>query len=301
MHKVLYNKKGGVRIMCQLEKDLKSGYLQQNFRLFHLKDQTNKTFDFHYHDFDKIVIFLSGRVTYVVEGKSYHLKPWDILLVPHHDIHKPIIDNNNIYERIVIWVKNEFIEQQQSQDCDLSACFRESLEKSFNLIRVRSSLQSEIQTIIGHLENNLRNNEFGHDLLCDTYFLQLLVYINRVFLGPAFSQDESDITCDKQITELMKYINTHLDEDLSNETLAKRLFLSKYYLMHRFKEETGYTLHRYIEQKRLLHASELIKEGVPVLKAAQECGFKEYSTFLRAFKRNFHISPKELLSDINSL
>lgn len=287
--------------MYPLEENLKSGYLQQNFKLFHLKDQTEKTFDFHYHDFDKIIIFLSGKVTYVVEGKSYHLKPWDILLVRHHDIHKPIIDKDNVYERIVIWVKNEFIEQQHRKDCDLSACFEESLEKSFNLIRVRPSLQSEIQSIISNLEDSLRSDEFGHDLLCDTYFLQLLVYINRVFLDSSFSQDESDLTYNKQITELMKYINTHLGEDLSNEALAKKLFLSKYYLMHRFKEETGYTLHNYIEQKRLLHASELIKEGIPVMKAAQECGFKEYSTFLRAFKRNFHISPKELLSDVNSL
>lgn len=287
--------------MYPLEENLKSGYLQQNFKLFHLKDQTEKTFDFHYHDFDKIIIFLSGKVTYVVEGKSYHLKPWDILLVRHHDIHKPIIDRDNVYERIVIWVKNEFIEQQHRKDCDLSTCFEESLEKSFNLIRVRPSLQSEIQTIISSLEDSLRSTEFGHDLLCDTYFLQLLVYINRVFLDSSFSQDESDLTYNKQITELIKYINTHLGEDLSNETLAKKLFLSKYYLMHRFKEETGYTLHSYIEQKRLLHASELIKEGVPVMKAAQECGFKEYSTFLRAFKRNFHISPKELLADVDSL
>ena len=60
------------------EENLRSGYLQQNFRLFHLKDKKEQQFDFHYHDFDKIVIFLSGNVTYIVEGKSYHLKPWDI-------------------------------------------------------------------------------------------------------------------------------------------------------------------------------------------------------------------------------
>lgn len=287
--------------MYPLEENLKSGYLQQNFKLFHLKDKMDRDFDFHYHDFDKIIIFLSGKVTYVVEGKSYHLKPWDILLVRHHAIHRPVIDKNNVYERIVIWVKKEFIEQQHRTDCDLSSCFEKSLERSFNLIRTRSSLQSEIQTIITNLEDSLRSDDFGHDLLSDTYFLQLLVYINRVFLDSSFSQDESDLTYNKQITELIKYINTHLNEDLSNEALANKLFLSKYYLMHRFKEETGYTLHSYIEQKRLLHASELIKEGVAVTKAAQECGFKEYSTFLRAFKRNFHISPKELLSDVNSL
>ena len=287
--------------MYPLEENLKSGYLQQNFRLFHLKDKVKRDFDFHYHDFDKIVIFLSGNVTYIVEGKSYHLKPWAILLVRHHDIHKPVIDENSTYERIVIWVQNDFIQSQHRKDCDLSSCFEESLEKSFNLIRVRSSLQAEIQTIIDNLENSLKSTDFGHDLLSDTYFLQLLVYINRVFLDTSFCADETDLTYDKQIAELIRYINTHLDEDLSNETLAGKLYLSKYYLMHRFKEETGYTLHNYIEQKRLLHASELIKDGVPVMKAAELCGFKEYSTFLRAFKRNFHFPPKDLLTDVNSL
>ena len=86
---------GGIFQMYPPEENLRSGYLQQNFRLFHLKDKKEQQFDFHYHDFDKIVIFLSGNVTYIVEGKSYHLKPWDILLVPHHDIHKPVIDGSD--------------------------------------------------------------------------------------------------------------------------------------------------------------------------------------------------------------
>lgn len=283
------------------EENLKSGYLQQNFRLFHLKDRTDRQFDFHYHDFDKIVIFLSGNVTYIVEGKSYCLRPWDILLVPHHHIHKPVIDKEDVYERIVIWVKNDFIQKQRHEDCDLCSCFQESLSRSFNLIRVRTALQSEIQNIIDHLENSLKSLEFGHELLSDTYFLQLLVYLNRVFLDASFQKDESDLTYDRQIEELLKYINTHLGEDLSNDSLAKKFYLSKYYLMHRFKDATGYTLHSYIEQKRLLRASELIKDGLPAMKAAEKCGFREYSTFLRAFKRSFHIAPSELLTDVDPL
>ena len=45
-------------------------------------------------------------------------------------------------------------------------------------------------------------------------------------------------------------------------------------------------------QKRLLRAGELIREGVPVMKAAEQAGFPEYSTFLRAFQSTFHTSPK---------
>ena len=45
-------------------------------------------------------------------------------------------------------------------------------------------------------------------------------------------------------------------------------------------------------QKRLLRAGELIRAGVPVMKAAEQAGFPEYSTFLRAFQNTFHTSPK---------
>ena len=63
--------------------------------------------------------------------------------------------------------------------------------------------------------------------------------------------------------------------------------------MHRFKEVTGYSLHQYISQKRLLRAGELIRSGVPVMKAAEQVGFSEYSTFLRAFRNTFHMNPRE--------
>ena len=62
----------------------KTGYLNEQFRLFHLKDQTRKEFSYHYHDFHKVVIFISGKAAYHIEGKAYQLKPWDILLVNRH-------------------------------------------------------------------------------------------------------------------------------------------------------------------------------------------------------------------------
>lgn len=80
----------------------KTGYLDQEFRLFHIKDQTKRTFAYHYHDFHKVIIFLSGKAAYHIEGKSYYLKPWDILLVNRHAIHKPEIDFSVPYERCAL-------------------------------------------------------------------------------------------------------------------------------------------------------------------------------------------------------
>lgn len=277
-------------------KFLKTGYLNQNFRLFHLKDKKNQEFDFHYHSFHKIIIFLSGNVTYLVEGKAYYLKPWDILLVNHHDIHKPIIDSDSTYERIIIWLQDDFIQSQQNPSCNLSACFATANQRSFNLIRLNSPLQNKIQTLIHALEDSLISEEFGHEILSQTYFLQLMVYLNRVFAPEQFENDQTASRYDKQIADILKYINLNLDADLSNDALASKFFLSKYYLMHKFKEETGYTLHNYIRQKRLILAADLIKGGTPILKASSQCGFSDYSTFLRAFRKMYGVSPKDIIT-----
>ena len=222
----------------RISKKKQTGYLNQNFRLFHLKDKKSQEFEFHYHNFNKIIIFLSGNVTYLVEGKAYDLKPWDILLVNHHDIHKPLIASDTTYDRIIIWIQNDFIQAQQDPSCDLSACFTTANQKSFNLIRLNSPLQTRIQTLIHALEDSLISEEFGHEILSQTYFLQLMVSLNRVFSPEQCENDQSASRYDKQIADILKYINLHLDGNLSNDALAEKFFLSKYYLMHKFKEET---------------------------------------------------------------
>ena len=65
--------------------------------------------------------------------------------------------------------------------------------------------------------------------------------------------------------------------------------------MHKFKKETGYTLHNYILSKRLFKAKELIKSGTPITTASMQCGFNDYSSFLRSFKKTFNCSPRELI------
>ena len=93
--------------------------------------------------------------------------------------------------------------------------------------------------------------------------------------------------------EITHFIRDHLEETLSIEQLARTFFLSRYYLMHRFKEVYGCTVHQYIRQKRLQRAAEEIRRGVPVLKAAEEAGFGDYSVFLRAFRAVYGRSPRE--------
>lgn len=271
-----------------LESMEKSGYLKEEFRLFHIKDKSEQEFQYHYHDFHKIIVFLSGEVTYHIEGKAYHLQPWDILLVNRFAIHKPEISSSIPYERFILWI------QDNLQESLLTACFEKARERSFNLIRLNSRFQERLKDILYELEASRNTDAFCSDLLADCLFRQFLIYINRIFLEKSYIHDHHSYTYDSQIETLVRYINEHLDSDLSLQTLAQKYYLSKYHMMRKFKEETGYTMHSYINSKRLLLARSLIEDGLPVMKAARQSGFHDYTTFVKAYKKQFGSAPTKL-------
>ena len=271
----------------------KRGYLDRDFRLVHLKDSLAQKIDYHYHEFDKLVIFLGGKVTYVVEGVTYFLKPWDIVLIQHNLIHRPIIHAEEPYERAVLWLGRDWIAQRSDPGAPLDACLDKSREQGFHLLRTGEEGRLGYARFIQQLEEALRSEEFGARRMADTLCQQLLIQVNRDFLRANTAPNETDsYHLDPKMEEILRYIAANLGGDLSVDALAARFYMSRYYLMHRFKEITGYTVHQYTVQKRLLRAGELIREGVPVMKAAEQAGFPEYSTFLRAFQNTFHTSPK---------
>ena len=272
----------------------KRGYLKEDFRLFHLKDSRAQKVDYHYHAFDKLILLLGGKVTYVVEGVTYFLQPWDLLLVGHDLIHRPIIDPAEPYERVVIWLGREWLRSRSDPGEELDTCFETARQRGFHLLRFGAERRLQYMQLIQQLEQSLHSGEFGASRMADTLCQQLLIAVNRDILRDRTAQEQRDsYRVDPKMDEVLHYIAEHLTEALSVDILAGKFYLSRYYLMHRFKAVTGYTVHQYISQKRLLRAGELIRSGVPVMKAAEQAGFSEYSTFLRAFQNTFHMSPRE--------
>ena len=69
-------------------------------------------------------------------------------------------------------------------------------------------------------------------------------------------------------------------------------------MMRQFKNETGYSIHKYILEKRIGVAKEKLACGTPAVKVSEECGFKDYSTFLRAFQSSVHMTPTEFSQEM---
>ena len=85
----------------------------------------------------------------------------------------------------------------------------------------------------------------------------------------------------------------HLEENLSLEALGDHFFISKYYAAHEFKERTGMPVHQYIIKKRLERCADEIKTGKAISRIYPDYGFTDYSAFYRAFKKEYHLSPKD--------
>ena len=271
----------------------KRGYLNEDFLFFKLKDQKKNEFEFHYHDFNKIIVFLSGEVTYVIEGKSYILKPWDILLVGKNDIHQPIINSSVPYERIILWLNPYFLDAHKRNDCDLQSCFLLATEKKMNMIRLNKRDTPSLKQTLDDLEAAIRDESFGYEILKNSLFIQLIVKINRLFFGMDLNKKLEDVHYDARIEKVLSYINSNLENDLSIDLLANNFYLNKYYLMHLFKKETGYTIYNYIQKKRVIRASDYLKTGMQAGEVCSLCGFGDYSSFVRTFKKEFKLSPKQ--------
>ena len=267
----------------------REGYLHENYRYFHLRDTAGQERDFHFHDFDKIVLLLSGRVDYLVEDKSYALRPWEVLLVKHHAIHKALIDRSEPYERIIVYLDRQYFDRALPQ-ARLMDCF-ESADRSRRYLLVPDGEQrAELGETLRAFERAREDSRFGAEAMRDTLMMQILIQIGR--MAPA--APESREQADPKIRQVLSFINEHLTEELTVEQLAERVYLSRYHFMRLFKAQTGSTVHAYVRQKRLLSAARLIREGVPAAKAAADSGFGDYSAFHRAFKECFGIAPGEL-------
>ena len=267
--------------------------VRTDFEIHHYHDSYLKEVALHHHDFYEIYLFLNGDVQYSIESRNYHLLPGDILLISPLELHQPrIAQEKSPYERIVLWIDKPYIEQFSTPQTDLTRCFDTSLETHTNLLRLPPKQCSLAENLMESLASAADNQEYGEDLLTFSYLIQLLVEVNRQIPNALRRQEPSDQS-NQIVADILGYINDHYQEPLSLDLLARRFFISKYHLSHEFKRLVGTSVHRYIIQKRLVIAKQMLSEPLPSTKVCRCCGFSDYTNFYRAFKTEYGISPTE--------
>ena len=278
----------------------KQGYLTTYFKIFHLNDIPKTKVHAHYHEFDKIILFLSGNVKYNIEGQTYQLFPYDIIFVPHNSIHYPTINDNDIYERIIIYINPYFLTEKSYHDGNLSYCFNYAKEHNSYVMNLNNIEENDIFQRLQSLETTSNATGFAQSLYTNLKFLEFMIFTNRAILNNNNINTDHNVSYDENILSIINYINQNLFTNLNIDHLANQFFLSKYYLMRKFKAETGYSIHQYILNKRLMVAKSRIKSNENLTQICFDCGFKDYSTFSRAFKQIFKQTPREFKKSLVS-
>ena len=268
----------------------KTGYLDSDFKIFHLIDDNMAPIDFHYHDFHKILLLLKGNISYCIEGRTYKLKPNDIVFVPAGEVHRPILHDKSTYERIIIYISKGYLDHYCSDSYDLSLCLLEAHHKQSHVLRVPAFATTRLGQIVRELEHSLDSTEYANELYQKLLFLEFLIQLNRITLHGGIEYINT-FSSNKKIVEILDFLNKNLTNHISIDELADKFYVSRYHLMHTFKEETGCTIGSYITTKRLLLARDMIRDGSSVSAACDACGFGSYSSFIRAYRKQFHSTP----------
>lgn len=257
---------------------------------YHKKEIPKTTkFSLHTHDEYEIFMFLEGDAHYVVEGNNYSLEPNDIIVIRRHEMHRISHYNTNTpYTRIIIMVAPEFFEN--------SGC--PEYERQFTDVYngMGHKITADIVRSSGLYDAYMRLKKYSNDFkdrespVVRAIVVEILHLINEVTL---FAHDDIP---NNQIKDIMTYINNNYTQNLTLELIAEKFYISKYHLCHIFKKATGLSVHRYITQKRITKTRELVSDGANITSAVVNSGFNSYSTFYRAYMREYGKPPKEGLA-----
>ena len=271
------------------QKDIeKRGYLFEEFRLFHLKDAKGTQMEYHYHDFCKLVLLVSGQGEYTVEDRHYNLRAGDILLIGNGQIHRPEFAVGLEYERIIFYISTNFLSKQSTEDCNLESIFDGSYG---HILRLEKQKSEKMFALVEQLESEIKKDSFGKSILGNSLLLQLLARLGRYRSKERSHEAEHQQVSDERIKQMLIFMEKHLSEELSVEYLAEQFYISRYHLMRLFKKETGQSLYDYLTERRLFLARELIRQGVSATESCFRAGFGSYSSFTRAYGKRFGTTP----------
>ncbi len=266
------------------------GYLLENFRLFHLKDTAGMRPEPHYHAFCKLLMLRSGSGGYTVDGQRYSLRAGDIVLIGDRRVHCPEFAEGTLYERVIVYIDPEFLRSHSAADCDLEALFTDPRRA---VLRPDEADRRRLFALADELEEELAGEDYGREIGSRSVLLRLLVELGRSIRRGGSRQPAPIVPADPRIRSLLEYIDGHLTELPDVQGLADLVYLSKYHLMRLFRQETGESIHGYISHRRLQAARELIHSGVSVTDACFQVGYGSYSSFFRAYVKQFGVSPTD--------
>lgn len=259
------------------------------FAIAHLYKE-EKAMDMHIHDCYEIYYSISGGKQFLIDQEFYNIEPGDIFVINQYESHKLTQVDSMVHERIVLSIHPEYTKMLSTPATNLDACFSDRPQN----FRHKISFNKEQQKRFLYLINKITNAEgYGQDVVEQSSFMELMLLINSAVLAAHDALPRTDYVYNKQVDDILAYINQNISSPISIGNLATQFFLSESYICRIFKSSTGTTIQKYITARRISIAKNLLSDGISVMEAYEKSGFTDYSNFFKAFTKVVGISPKK--------
>ena len=243
----------------------------------------------HAHDWYEILYFVSGEGTYLVESTAYPLTSGCVLVMRPGEVHNLHILPDAPYERIVVQFREQMLLEHTAEYRPLLASFLERPLGMGNLYSPEEIDSSFVRECLERIEDT--DTPALTRLVAATMLPAILSEIYRGYQRRRKEPQPDTRIPQTRIREILQYVNRHLYEELTLDELCRQFYISKTQLGRLFRAATGSTAWDYILVKRLIRARQLILSGVSITEASVCCGFRDYSTFYRAYKKRYDTSP----------
>ncbi|MBP5249247.1 MAG: helix-turn-helix transcriptional regulator [Lachnospiraceae bacterium] len=246
------------------------------------EDETRASgYEMHIHERCELYYFLNGKASYMVEGSEYPLKRGDMLLMRPGEAHCVRILEKSTYERYAVNFPADLFDGIDPERRLMKPFFDRKLG------------------VGNHYENPEGEGHFRK--MCETYtddyerfiavYTSILEIMTELPSLNTLRRKKTDRPSGLS-EKLLKYVNENLYSDISLSDVASHFYISVSQLGRVFRQATGAPLWEYVTAKRLIAAKELIDSGMYAGEAALKCGFKDYSSFYRAYVKRYDKSPK---------
>lgn len=261
---------------------------QDNFELYYYNDSVQIHVHPHYHEHYEIQFFLEGDTTCYINEHCYKLREQDVIIIPPGSRHYNKISNKKPYLRFIFWITKEYLDWMVSND-KAYAYFMEETAKDRHVWHLSSVAFNSIQARLVSLLECMQSTSFGSKALTSLSAQALVLKLNQEIYDidhPYVSKEGRPLN-----EMILDYIQGHLNEDLSLAAIAKVFFVSKCHISHMFTSEMGISLHQFVIKKRLDQVRIALLANEELSKAIENAGFKNYSSFFRAFQKEYGMSP----------
>lgn len=265
----------------------------RDYRVFKAKDMHfHYTVGMHYHEHYEIYLHERGGTRMVVGQSSYVMSPCELYIIPPFFIHGIVTDAPlTDYSRSWVHITPAYLSGLGGPEISFSRVL-DSLTDSGDGRFFPSRTDFARLTRMLEAVPNLSADASPYDRLSAR--LSLAGFFNELcrLLMENGSSRASNAGDEPIIHQVFNYISENCTEDLSLDFLADHFNLSKYYLSHMFAREYNVSTYRYILLCRVARAQQLIRRrDLSLTEIAQQCGFNDYSNFLRSFRQIVGVSP----------